>query len=97
MATKGQPGFRHAVDVTRQLERAGMIGGGSLADTIEASGSTAAQTGRTHDRTPNPPDVTQKILAKQEPSTHDIRGRLSIVAPRILAAKWGDSTSMRIP
>ena len=41
------------------------------AHSIMASGSTAAQTGRTHDRTRPMLQLGQKVLAKAAPSTHD--------------------------
>ena len=41
------------------------------AHSIMASGFTAAQTGRTHDRTRPMLQLGQKVLAKAAPSTHD--------------------------
>ena len=41
------------------------------AQSIMASGFTAAQTGRTHDRTRPMLHQCQKVLAKAAPSTHD--------------------------
>jgi hypothetical protein len=41
------------------------------AQSIMASGFTAAQTGRTHDRTRPMLQQRQKVLAKAAPSTHD--------------------------
>jgi hypothetical protein len=41
-----------------------------------ASGFTAAQTGRTHDRTRPMLQKRQKVLAKAAPSTHDPKRRL---------------------
>jgi hypothetical protein len=52
-----------------------LIGTGS-AQSIMASGFTAAQTGRTHDRTRPMLQLGQKVLAKA-PSTHDPKRTLS--------------------
>jgi hypothetical protein len=56
------------------------------AQSIRASGFTAAQTGRTHDRTRPMLQLRQKVLAKA-PSTHDPK-RTSATA-RNLAIQWG--------
>jgi hypothetical protein len=44
-----------------------------------ASGFTAAQTGRTHDRTRPMLQLGQKVLAKAAPSTHDPKRTLAEV------------------
>ena len=74
MAKRGNPQALETPYLSRaRYERAGVIGAENLTESIRASGSNAAQTGRTHDHTPNPPtQILQKPLAKQEPSTHDI-------------------------
>jgi hypothetical protein len=50
-----------------------------------ASGFTAAQTGRTHDRTRPMLHKRQKVLAKAAPSTHD--PKRTIAAPFCCAAQ----------
>ena len=47
------------------------------AHSIMASGFTAAQTGRTHDRTRPMLQLGQKVLAKAAPSTHDPKRTLT--------------------
>ena len=51
------------------------------AQSIMASGFTAAQTGRTHDRTRPMLQLGQKVLAKAAPSTHDPKRTLVIAIP----------------
>src|SRR5881392_1194626 len=67
-ADKVDPGIGRTRMGQRIFECVFLIGTRS-AHSIMASGFTAAQTGRTHDRTR--PMLRQKILAKAAPSTHD--------------------------
>jgi hypothetical protein len=68
-ADKVDPGIGRARLGQRTLKCVFLIGTRS-ANSIMASGLTAAQTGRTHDRTRPMLQLRQKVLAKA-PSTHD--------------------------
>ena len=70
MQTRSIRGSGEPVWVIALLKCARTIGTRS-AQSIMASGFTAAQTGRTHDRTRPMPHKRQKVLAKAAPSTHD--------------------------
>ena len=69
-ADKVDPGIGRARMGHRTLKCVLTIGTRS-AHSIMASGFTAAQTGRTHDRTRPMLQLGQKVLAKAAPSTHD--------------------------
>src|SRR5499433_388345 len=69
-ADKVDPGIGRTRLGHRTLKCALTIGTRS-AQSIMASGFTAAQTGRTHDRTRPMLQKRQKVLAKAAPSTHD--------------------------
>ena len=65
------------------------------AHSIMASGFTAAQTGRTHDRTRPMLQLGQKVLAKAAPSTHDPKRTLRRVVPfGRLPAKSGQERTL---
>src|SRR5262249_30796928 len=70
MQTRSIRGSGEPVWVIALLKCALTIGTRS-AQSIMASGFTAAQTGRTHDRTRPMLHKRQKVLAKAAPSTHD--------------------------
>ena len=70
MQTRSIRGSGEPVWVIALLKCALTIGTRS-AQSIMASGFTAAQTGRTHDRTRPMLQKRQKVLAKAAPSTHD--------------------------
>jgi len=70
MQTRSIRGSGEPVWVIALLKCARTIGTRS-AQSIMASGFTAAQTGRTHDRTRPMLHKRQKVLAKAAPSTHD--------------------------
>jgi hypothetical protein len=72
MQTRSIRGSGEPVWVIALLKCARTIGTRS-AQSIMASGFTAAQTGRTHDRTRPMLHKRQKVLAKAAPSTHDPR------------------------
>jgi hypothetical protein len=81
-ADKVDPGIGRTRLGHRTLKCALTIGTRS-AQSIMASGFTAAQTGRTHDRTRPMLQQRQKVLAKA-PSTHDPKrtsGRIGRIAP----------------
>jgi hypothetical protein len=70
MQTRSIRGSGEPVWVIALLKCARTIGTRS-AQSIMASGFTAAQTGRTHDRTRPMLHKRQKVLAKAAPSTHE--------------------------
>jgi hypothetical protein len=76
MQTRSIRGSGEPVWVIALLKCARTIGTRS-AQSIMASGFTAAQTGRTHDRTRPMLHKRQKVLAKAAPSTHDPNRKLA--------------------
>src|SRR5262245_14044077 len=76
MQTRSIRGSGEPVWVIALLKCALTIGTRS-AQSIMASGFTAAQTGRTHDRTRPMLHKRQKVLAKAAPSTHDPQRHLA--------------------
>jgi hypothetical protein len=76
MQTRSIRGSGEPVWVIALLKCALTIGTRS-AQSIMASGFTAAQTGRTHDRTRPMLQKRQKVLAKAAPSTHDPKRTLA--------------------
>ena len=85
MQTRSIRGSGEPVWVIALLKCALMIGTRS-AQSIMASGFTAAQTGRTHDRTRPMLQKRQKVLAKAAPSTHEAATRKA--PPRDAARRW---------
>src|SRR6516164_6954599 len=86
MQTRSIRGSGEPVWVIALLKCALTIGTRS-AQSIMASGFTAAQTGRTHDRTRPMLQKRQKVLAKAAPSTHDPKRTLIDVIARFLATE----------
>src|SRR6516162_8952527 len=86
-ADKVDPGIGRTRLGQRTLKCVFLIGTRS-ANSIMASGSTAAQTGRTHDRTRPMLQLRQKVLAKA-PSTHDPKRTLTglVAAPLLRTTK----------
>ena len=85
MQTRSIRGSGEPVWVIALLKYARTIGTRS-AQSIMASGFTAAQTGRTHDRTRPMLQKRQKVLAKAAPSTHEAATRKA--PPRDAARRW---------
>ena len=81
-ADKVDPGIGRTRLGQRTLKCVFLIGTRS-AHSIMASGLTAAQTGRTHDRTRPMLQLRQKVLAKA-PSTHDPKRTLATPPSRML-------------
>ena len=85
-ADKVDPGIGRTRLGQRTLECVFLIGTRS-ANSIMASGLTAAQTGRTHDRTRPMLQLRQKVLAKA-PSTRDPMYGPAVRSKKILTS-WG--------
>ena len=85
MQTRSIRGSGEPVWVIALLKCALTIGTRS-AQSIRASGFTAAQTGRTHDRTRPMLQKRQKVLAKAAPSTHDPKRTCGHFRPALL--RW---------
>ena len=86
MQTRSIRGSGEPVWVIALLKCARTIGTRS-AQSIMASGFTAAQTGRTHDRTRPMLHKRQKVLAKAAPSTHDPK-RTSESSASMQTRRW---------
>jgi hypothetical protein len=84
MQTRSIRGSGEPVWVIALIKCALTIGTRS-AQSIMASGFTAAQTGRTHDRTRPMLHKRQKVLAKAAPSTHDPKQASPMSGSRFLA------------